>query len=112
MAENSASSPRLSPRGAERDRWPASALLGHGDGEGGLEAGDALADLVDRAVVEHLHALLAGGLAKLVQRDALLDELGEPGRDSDDLEDADAAAVAEAATLEAALGAVEDLAGG
>ena len=31
---------------------------------------ESLADLVQGAVVEHLHALLASALAKLIQRDA------------------------------------------
>ena len=35
--------------------------------ERSLEAGQALADLVERAVEEHLHSLFARGLAKLVE---------------------------------------------
>ena len=93
-----------------RSTGAGSFFLGHGDAEGGLEAGQALADLVERAVEEHLHPLLAGGLAELVKRRALLDELGQPGRDPDDLEDADPAAVAQPPALKAALGAIEGLA--
>ena len=97
-------------RPAGRETVAASFFLGHGDAQGGLEAGQSLADLVERAVEEHLHALLAGGLAELVERGPLLDELGEPGRDPDDLEDADPAAVAQPPALQAALGAVDGLA--
>ena len=42
------------------------------------------ADLVQRAVEECLHPLLPSGLAELVHRGALLDELNEPGWDVDD----------------------------
>ncbi len=45
-----------------------SLFVGHGHGEGGLEAGESLADLVQGAVVEHLHPLLSGALAKLVEK--------------------------------------------
>ena len=68
------------------------------------------ADLVEGAVEEHLHSLFARGLAKLIEGSPLLDELGQSGRDSHDLEDADPAAVAQAPALQAALGPIEHLA--
>ena len=85
-------------------------FFGHGDAQGGLEAGQSLADLVQRAIEEHLHPFLAGGLAELVHGGPLLDEHGQPGCDADDLEDADPAAITHAPALEAALGAVDGLA--
>src|SRR5208337_3471777 len=93
-----------------RSTGAGSFFLGHGNTESGFETGKALADLVQCAVVEHLHPLLAGSLAELVERHALLDELGEPGGDADDLEDAQAAPVTQPSALKTTLGAIKDFA--
>jgi hypothetical protein len=89
-----------------------STVVGHGDAKCGFQAGDALPDFIEGAVVEHLHTLFAGTLAKLIQRHALLNKLSQPGRDADDLEDADPAAIAQAAALQTALEPIENLARG
>ena len=75
-------------------------FLGHGDAESGFEARQSLADLVERAVKEHLHPLFARGLAKLIEGSSFLDELRQSGSNADDLEDADAAAIAQCAGTE------------
>src|SRR5258708_1430006 len=75
--------------------------------ESRLQAGDALADLVQGAVEEELHPFRARPLADLGQRRRRLDHLGQQRGDPDDLEDAHAALVADAPAMEAALRAVD-----